>query len=113
MTKKNSEPIITLVNEFFDSAGLTEFFLGHILKELISKSLSTYVKTNKTENFAGTRLGYEFKRLSSKWSKKILDDLSKLRISENEKKLLLALFLASIIHHTISGEQTENNLAEE
>jgi hypothetical protein len=113
MTKKNAEPIMTLVNEFFDSAGLTDSFLGQMVKGFITKTLSKYVKANKAENLANTRLGHEFDRLSKKWSRKILEDLSKLQINESEKKLLLALFLASFIPHIVSAEQMENNLAEE
>ncbi|MEM3765814.1 MAG: hypothetical protein QXU46_02160 [Candidatus Bathyarchaeia archaeon] len=113
MAKKNAEPITTLVNEFFDSAGLTDSFLGQIAKGLITKTLSRYVKAGKAENLANTRLGYEFDRLSKKWSKRIFEDLSKLQISENERKFLLALFLASFIPHVISAEQVENDLAEE
>jgi hypothetical protein len=115
MTRRDAESITILVNEFFDSAGLSDSFLGQIAKGLISKTLSKYVEVNKAENLATTRLGYEFDRLSKKWSKKILEDLSRLQISENEKKLLLALFLASIIPQAISSEQTETetNLAKE
>ena len=112
MAKKNAEPITTLVNEFFNSAGLTDSFLGQIAG-LITKTLSRYVKAGKAENLANTRLGYEFDRLSKKWSKRIFEDLSKLQISENERKFLLALFLASFIPHVISAEQVENDLAEE
>jgi hypothetical protein len=107
MTRRDAEPITILVNEFFDSAGLTDSFLGQIAKGLISKTLSKYVEVNKAENLATTRLGYEFDRLSKKWSKKILEDLSKVQISENERKILLALFLASIIPQAISSEQIE------
>jgi hypothetical protein len=113
MTEEKAEPITTLVNEFFDSAGLTDSFLGQIAKGLITKTLSKYVKANNTENLAKTRLGYEFDKLSKKWRKRILLDLSKLQISENERKILLALFLASIVPYAISAEQTENNLVEE
>jgi hypothetical protein len=113
MIKNKAEPITTLVNEFLDSAGLTDSFLGQIAKGLITKTLSKYVMANKTENLAKTSLGYEFNKLSKKWRKRILMDLSKLQISENERKFLLALFLASIIPYAISAEQTENNLVEE
>lgn len=112
MAKKDAEPITTLINEFFDSAGLTDTFLGQIAKGLISKTLPKYVKSNKEENLGNTRLVYEFDRLSKKWSKRILTDLSKLQISENERKFLLALFLASFIPHVISAVQEENDLAE-
>jgi hypothetical protein len=113
MIKNKAEPITTLVNEFLDSAGLTDSFLGQIAKGLITKTLLKYLEANKTENFAKTSLGYEFNKLSKKWRKRILMDLSKLQISENERKFLLALFLASIIPYAISAEQTENNLVEE
>jgi len=112
MTDEEREPITILINDFFDSAGLTDSFLGQIAKGLITKTLSKYVKANKIENLEKTRLGHEFERLSNRWRKKILDDLSKMQISENERKFLLALFLASFLPYVFYSEQTENDLAE-
>jgi hypothetical protein len=116
MTRRDAEPITTLVNEFFDSAGLTDSFLGQIAKDLFTRTLSKYVEKGKGERLGiNIQLGAKFTRLSGRWTKHIFDDLSKLGVAENEKRLLLALFVASLVSQVMSLEQTglETDIAEE
>ena len=106
MSELIGQSMTNLVSEFFDSTALNGSFLGQIAKGLISKAMSKYVETSRKENFANTQLGAAFNRLSKKWSKQILQDLSKLGMGENEKKLLLALSIATLVNQVITSDRT-------
>ena len=115
MTGQAKEPISGLVTEFFESTGLTDSFLGKIAKDLFTRTLSKYVENGKSERLGiNAQLGAEFTRLSGRWIKRIFSDLSKLGVTENEKRLLLALFAASLVSQVMSLEQTglETDIAE-
>ena len=116
MTRQAREPITILLNELLDSAGLTDSFMGQIAKGIITKTLSKYTEASKERNLrADTPSWTRFSKLSEKWNKRILSDLSKLDISENEKKLLVALFLASLVSQVMTTESTvsETDIAKE
>jgi hypothetical protein len=106
MKGNTQEPITTLIGEFFDSTALNGSFLGQIAKSLITKTMNKYVETNRKENFPSTEMGNVFNRLSKKWSRQILQDLSKLDMNESEKKLLLALSVAKLIGRIITPDRT-------
>jgi len=105
MTKQVQEPIMILVDELFDSGGLTNSFMGQIAKGIITKTLAKYTEASRERNLRiNTPSWTRFSKLSEKWNKRILSDLSKLDISGNEKRLLVALFLTSLVSQVMPYE---------
>jgi hypothetical protein len=106
MSELIGQPITNLVSEFFDSTALGSSFLGQIAQSLITRTMSKYVENSKKENFTSTQLRSAFNKLSRKWSRQVLRDLSKLDMSENEKKLLLGLAIAALVSQVITPDRT-------
>lgn len=106
MKENTQQPIMTLIGEFFDSTALNGSFLGQIAKGLITKTMTKYVETSRKGNSASTQMGSAFNRLSKKWSRQILQDLSRLDMDESEKKLLLALSIATLVSQMITPNRT-------
>lgn len=108
MIKQDQEPIELMLNGLFDSAGLNDSFMGQIAKGIITKAVAKYTQSNIVGNLElNNQWSSDFSRLSEKWRKCILDDLSKLYITDNEKKLLVAMFLASMASQVLSFETTD------
>jgi len=112
MFNLSKKPLTILLSEFLDSAGLTNSFLGKIAKELLLKSLTEYIDVGKVESFR-TRYELIFNELYKKWYEQITIDLSKLQMSNKQKKMLLALFAVSLIAKGALYEDTstESSLA--
>jgi len=96
MSEQLKKPLMTLLADFFDSAGLTDSFIGKITKELLLKSIAEYVDIGRVESLK-TQYDLISSKLYEKWYEQIVADLSKLQINSGQKKLLLALFAASLI----------------
>lgn len=107
MPKNREKHITTLLSEFFDAADFTDSFFGKIAKELLLKSLANYMDANN--NFGTKNTVGNFGKLYQKWYRRIFADLSKTQINEDNKKMLLALFVASLVARVISDEPIASN----
>jgi hypothetical protein len=106
MNGVTQDPIAKTLQQFFESSALNDSLLGQIAKSIINRTLTDYVLANKTDG-SSTQANAVFAKFSRKWSKYILRDLSRIKIAENEKKVMLALALASVYTQAISDDQNK------
>jgi len=105
MSEQLYEPIAGMVNEFIGSTGFTDSWLGHITKSLINKALKEYMQTeNKRtpELSSGNRA--KFGKFAEKWCDRIFADLSKMNLSDTEKKVLIGFLAASLVTQIMPHE---------
>ena len=96
-----------MISEVIDSYSFSDSLLGQLAKGIVKKTLSNYIGTEALENLEEPIISSSISKLSRKWSRQIMRDLSKIEITQNEKKVILALALASIYTRLFSDESSQ------
>jgi hypothetical protein len=90
-----AEGLAGMIDGLIQSTTDPNSIMGQLVKNILQKAIS-----NLTEDVSNGDLGKELLdpigKFAVKWAQQIQMDLSKLRISEQEKKVALAIGLASV-----------------
>jgi hypothetical protein len=110
--KRDQSSLTSIIDQLGNLSYVGDSYIGQLALGIIKKALSSYYEGNQGNGSLDIPVE-KIRSLSIKWSKGIVRDLSKIEIDDTQKKIMLAVALASIYSNVISNLGSEESNTKE